>query len=344
MFLRDNCGQRPRECDEPDLRGGDPGSLPCRQSALPLLLLLSVLLQASLASAADAPRAVYVTSELAGAVAVVAGEPPRVVREIVVGNRPHNLEATKGGLLVVATQGDNSLSVVDPGNDPPTVRRIRLGAPPHDVAVAEDGTTVYVLSERGLLAQVDPSSGQVLKTVELGGSPHDLIAAAGVVWITDISARRIIVVDAGFSVRALPISIVGHGLALRPGSPELWITPWAGNRTVIIDSGTGKEVADLRAGQDPSHKHIAFNEDGSEAWLSEPASGSIFVVDASTRRVAGRIGVGGHPHHVRFADGRAYVAVAPNDLVVLDARDRQLIGRLPAGSGVHDVELVDPPR
>lgn len=282
------------------------------------------------------------TSELSDTVIAIEGDPPRAIREIAVGSRPHNLEATSGGLLLVATQGEDSVSVVNPGNDPPTVSSIHLGAPPHDIALAEDGTA-YVLSGRGLLAHVDPSSGDILETVQLSGSPHNLIAAAGNVWITDISSRRIFVVGAGLSVRELPISIVGHGLALRPGSTELWITPWDGNRSVIIDLDIEEEIADLEAGEDPSHKHVAFNEDGSEAWLSEPASSTIFVVDASARTVAERIDAGGHPHHVRFADERVYVAVAPNELLVFDARDRGIVGRLSAGSGVHDVALVKRP-
>lgn len=339
MFLHVGCGQRPFECEKPVLSGG---RLPAaRKFALSLSLLLSGLLQESFAAAADTPGAVYVSSELSDVVTVVAGEPPQVIGEVPVGNRPHNLEATSGGLLLVATQGEDSISVVDLGNDPPTVSRILIGAAPHDIAVAEDGTA-YVLSERGLVAHVDPASGSILETVELSGRPHNLIAAAGSIWITDISSRRLFVVDAGLSVRELPISIVGHALALRPGSTELWITPWDGNRSVIVDLGTGEEIADLQVGEDPSHKHVAFNEDGSEAWLSEPASGSIFVVDASARSVAERIDVGGHPHHVRFADERAYVTVAPNDLVVFDARDRGVVERLSAGSGVHDVELVEP--
>lgn len=343
MFLRD-CGRRRLpHFDNPDLRGGELGP-PLRHRPLLPLLLLCILVPASLAAAADTPGAAYVTSELSDTVAVVAGDLSGVIEEIAVGNRPHNLEATEDGLLIVATQGDNSLSVIDPANDPPTVRRIGLDAPPHDIAVAQDGSSVFVLSERGLLAQVDPAAGEVLRTVELGGSPHDLAAAAGNIWVTDISSRRIFAIDAEFSVRELPISIAGHGIALRPGSEELWITPWAGTRAVIVDWGTGEQVADLEVGQDPSHKHIAFTDEGGEAWVSEPASGGIFVVDASTRSVAARIDAGGHPHHVRFAGGRAYVAVAPNELVVLDARNRRVISRLRAGSGVHDVELVDPAR
>lgn len=337
MFLQARLGQCPFEHDGAVLRGGR------KKPALLLPFVSSILLlQAGLAAAADGLDAAYVTSELSNALVVVAEDPPRVIREIPVGNRPHNLEATSGGLLVVATWGENSLSVVDPRNDPPTVSRIDLDAPPHDIAVADDGTTVYVLSERGLLARIDPSSGEVLETLQLSGSPHNLVAAAGSVWITDTSSRRVFAVGAGQSVRELPISIVGHGIALRPGSTELWVTPWAGTRAVVIDSGSGEEIAEFQVGEDPSHKHIAFIEDGGEAWVSEPASGSIFVVDARARTVAEHIDVGGQPHHVRFADERAYAAVAPKEFVVFDVRDREVISRLSAGSGVHDIELVEP--
>lgn len=119
----------------------------------------------------------------------------------------------------------------------------------------------------------------------------------------------------------------------------MWITPWNSNRMVIIDLNKHKEIARLQVGRDSTHKHLAFTENGSEVWITEPSSGSIFVVDAPTRRVAARIDLGGHPHHVRFAAGRAYVAVGPDNLVVLDARNRRIVGRLVVGSGVHDIGL-----
>ena len=338
MIVHAGCGQRPLECNTPVSRGGRS---PPRAKSVLLLSLSSILLQGSFAAAAQAPGAIYVSSELSDEIIIIEGDPPRATREVPVGSRPHNLEATGGGLLLVATWGEDSLSIVDPGDDPPTVRRIQLGAPPHDVAVAEDGTA-YALSERGLLAHFDPTSGDILETVELSGRPHNLIVAAGSVWTTDISARRLFVIGEGLGVRELPISIVGHALARRPGTTELWVTPWDGNRTVIIDLGSGEEIADFEVGEDPSHKHVAFTEDGREAWISEPASGSIFVVDASTRSLAERIEIGGHSHHVRIAGERAYVTAAPNELVVLDARAHEIIGRLSAGSGVHDVELIKP--
>jgi YVTN family beta-propeller protein len=307
--------------------------------ALSLPFLLGALSGGSVTAAAEPSSVVYVTSERSGSIAVVDGGSLQVVQDIQVGDRPHNLEVTKKGLLVIATQANNAVSVVDPGTDPPTVSRINIAAPPHDLALAEDGRTVYVVSERGLLSRLDPFSGRVLEKAEIEGDPHNVIVSGETAWITDVSSRRILVVDPDLPVHELPISIVGHDLALRPVSDELWITPWSRNRIVIVDTNTRKQIADLQMGRDPSHKHIAFTEDGSEAWITEPSSGSLFVVDALARRVLERIDLGGHPHHLRFDAGRAYVAVGPDGLVVLDVRTRRVISRVTVGSEVHEVGL-----
>lgn len=76
----------------------------------------------------------------------------QIVRRIAVGGRPHNVEVTADGLLVVATPGTDSVSVVDPTRVEATVNRIGIGAPPHGLAIDAEGRTVFVVSKRGVLA------------------------------------------------------------------------------------------------------------------------------------------------------------------------------------------------
>lgn len=119
-------------------------------------------------------------------------------------------------------------------------------------------------------------------------------------------------------------------------------TPWNGNRVVIVNAEMRMQIAEVRVGRDPSHNHIAFSADGSEAWVTEPSSGRLFVVDARSRRAVNEVDLGGRPHHVRFAAGRVYVAVGPDELIVLDTTNRIPVGRLVLGSVVHDVGLAHP--
>lgn len=289
-------------------------------------------------AAAQSSEIAYVTAEGAGTLVGVDPESLQVVQRIEVGDRPHNLVATADGLLAIATQGTEAVSVIDPRTNPATVRRIRIGVPPHDLAVAADGRTVFVVSESGLLAKLDPNSGRLLQRTGLEGRPHNLTLWRQAAWITDVSARRIFIVD-GERIRELPISIEGHDLTVRPGSDELWVTPWSGDDTVVVDLNAQREVSGLQVGRTSTHKHLAFTADGSEAWITEPESGSLFVVNARTRKLVERIDLQGHPHHVRFASGRAYVAVGPEDLVILDVASRRIFARVAIGSDVHDVEL-----
>lgn len=287
---------------------------------------------------AEPSRVAYVTSEGSGELVIVDTRLLKIVRRIDVGDRPHNLAVTADGLLVIATQGTNAVSLIDPTTELATVDRIVIGVAPHAVAVGAADRTVFVVSERGLLARIDPVSGRVLGKVKLTGTPHNVIVWQQAAWITDISARRIFIFD-GERVQQLATSIVGHDLAVRPGSEELWVTPWSSNRIIVLDLKARKEVAGFQVGQVPTHKHLAFTEDGGEAWITEPGSGSLFIVNAQTRKLVERLDLGGHPHHLRFAAGRAYIVVGPKELVVLDVGTRGIIGRLPVGSEIHDVGL-----
>lgn len=321
-----------------DRRGGKG----CGVLMVLALLLAGILSGEGLAAAAEPARLVYVTSERSGELAVLDGASLEILRRIETGERPHNLEITPDGLLVIATQGADAVTVVDPRNETPTVRRHAIGAPPHDVALGKGGRTVDVLSSRGALLRLDPTSGRVSQQVGLEGSPHNMIVAGKAAWITDVSSRRLLIVDQDQSVRELPISIVGHDLALRPSMGELWVTPWSSTRVVVVALETQEEIAALHVGRDAAHKHVAFTEDGRQAWITEPSSGSLFVVDAPTRKVLDAVDLAGHAHHVRFAAGRAYVAVGPGELVVLDVTSRAVVGRRAVGSGVHDIALSHP--
>lgn len=299
-------------------------------------------LSAAKAATAESASVVFVTSEASNQVVGVNGGGLKIVRRVPVAGSPHNLELAPGDLLAIATEGTASVSLLDLKKDQTTVRRIPIGAPPHDLSVAADGRTLLVVSERGLFVRLDVASGRILQNLTLPGRPHDIIAWGNEAWTTDLSARRLLIVGNGGQVGVLPISIVGHDLAVRPGSRELWVAPWDSTRGVIVDLQGRREVGEFQAGREPSHKHIGFSEDGSEAWVTEPSSGRLFVVNAENRTVVDQIDVRDHPHHVRLWAGRAYVAVGPSDLVVLDAKTRKIVTRRAVGSEVHDVALRPP--
>ncbi len=281
---------------------------------------------------------VFVSAEGEGTVAVVDPVSLRTVASIKVGARPHNLAPLGGNLLLVATQGAREISVIDT-RARRELRRIRLDAAPHDVWGSADGRRAHVLSAEGLLVVLDGLTWEVLQRQRLGGRPHDLVVFHGSIWITDIGLRSLSIVPDQIDVRptSLALPVTGHDIAIRPGTNELWVTPWSGNEVAIVDARTRTVAGVIKVGRRPQHP--AFSPDGREAWITDTGSPFVHVVDAGRRTVVGTIALGGAPHHVAVDGQRAYVAVSPSLLVVIDARRRAIIERVEVGRDPHDIVI-----
>ena len=104
----------------------------------------------------------------------------------------------------------------------------------------------------------------------------------------------------------------------------------------------GDSPADLLGiGLDVRYKtplNLALSPGGRELWVACEASGTVVVVDTSSRRLLSEIPSGGQPTDVAFSpDGkRAYVSNRLDDSVsVIDTASRRVIKTLPAGDEPH---------
>ena len=85
------------------------------------------------------------------------------------------------GAVWVTSSGDDLVTRIDPGTN--STRQIAVGAEP--VAVAADEQAVWVANAGdGTVSRIDPVSADVIKTIEVGGSPAGIAAARGLVWVT----------------------------------------------------------------------------------------------------------------------------------------------------------------
>jgi DNA-binding beta-propeller fold protein YncE len=58
--------------------------------------------------------------------------------------------------------------------------------------------------------------------------------------------------------------VAGRVLAVRPDGKEVWVTPWSGNTTAILDAGTRRLRGTMRLGRSP--QHVALKADGRDIW------------------------------------------------------------------------------
>ena len=85
------------------------------------------------------------------------------------------------GAVWVTSSGDDLVTRIDPGTN--STRQIPVGDEP--VAVAVDEQAVWVANAGdGTVSRIDPVSADVVKTIEVGGSPAGIAAAHGLVWVT----------------------------------------------------------------------------------------------------------------------------------------------------------------
>ncbi len=132
---------------------------------------------------------------------------------------------------------------------------------------------------------------------------------------------------------------LGKRTALGAGSAQEW--------DVQAGAMAGGSARSLLEHFEVTYKNpvnLAFRPDGREVWVACEASGSVAVVDATTRARVAEVTVGGQATDVAFSsDGtRAYVTSRLNDSVsVIDVASRQVVQAIPVADEPHGL-AVDP--
>lgn len=215
---------------------------------------------------------IFVSNEGANKITVVDSASLRILTSINIGPKPHNLVYSEG-FVFVATQGSNEISAVDVSNLH-QVRRIFIGTIPHDVAT-EGGQQVLVLSPSGRLTLVELPSGKVRQQVKLKGRPHNLALVGDKIWITDITAPlvHIVNIQKKMVVRRASLPGPGRALALHPTVQEVWITPWASNEIAIhADGNTDPRASGFKV----ASAYTCFPRFYSGEWRQQEGQQSFF--------------------------------------------------------------------
>ncbi len=291
----------------------------------------------------------------------------KVVRTVRVGNAPHEAAVSPDGTtVVVGNYGDRE----ERGQTLSVFRLDKLGKArtidlleyhrPHGIIFFEDGERVLVTAEtENALLVVNVGTGEVERVLDtkqrvshmaaMTADERYAIAANlgdGTATVIDLAGEReSAVIETGAGA---------EGVAVRPGTNEVWVTNRSADTLSVIDLERMKVVAEMDCGIFPIR--IAFTPDGERALVSCAESGAVAVVDAGERRIVKRIGMKSRsvdqqerdrrlfgdrfgqspvPIGILVEPGgkRAYVANTNADVVtVLDLTTFEIAGRLVAGS------------
>jgi streptogramin lyase len=177
--------------------------------------------------------AVWVADDQGATIVRVSPSSDKVVARISVGDGPADM-VFRGSQAWVVTHRDNTIFRIDATTNAPT----RLGIVPGSNAAAERlallGDALWITGRGVSLVEIDPTTGAVRRTVDVGGTGIDVVAAAGALWVpvrtaavdrrgfpTMTAVRR---VSTDGSVRTVATArgrVDVHGLAAGLGS--IWI-------------------------------------------------------------------------------------------------------------------------
>jgi YVTN family beta-propeller protein len=283
----------------------------------------------------------YVTNYYDGTVSVIDTATNEVTATISVGAAPRSLAASPDGSTVyVLNQDDSTVSVIDTSTSR-VVDTIRVTVPTDesgsvshlwDVAVGRD-RTVYVSASGGTISVIDPTTHEVSGPYSVGPAATGIVVSpdgnrlyvATELWnsemmVVDTETMQVVdTVDVGFGYGyyyPIDAEFTPDG---KPDGKRLYVIAGVqgeaaqmnSNPVLIVDadptSPTYNQVIHGIAYPDTGlyPQSVAFNPDGTRAYVSDAGGNTITVIDTSTNQVIGSITVPLTP-----ADGSHDIAIS----------------------------------
>jgi YVTN family beta-propeller protein len=197
--------------------------------------------------------------------------------------------------LLVANQGDRTLSIIDPVAGRQVAAVPVGGVTGHEVAASPDGRTAYV--------PIYGDSG-----VGKPGSDGREIA------VIDLASRKVTArIDLGHGVRP-------HAAHFNPKDGLLYVTTELDNSVTIIDTQTLKIVGSVPTGRAESHM-LAISGDGLRGYVSNVDPGSVSVLDLAERKTIAVIPVSPKSQRISITPDGRYVFTADQDKTLLTVID-----------------------
>ena len=237
---------------------------------------------------------------------------------------------------------------------------------PHGIVHLADGDDVLVTSERSrAVLQVDVGSGEIVAVHDAGADVHMVAHRddAPVAYATALQLGQLCEVPLdGSEPRLMNTGPGTEGLALRPGSEEIWVGSNWEHRLRVVNGHSWEVVDTMECGLQPIR--LTFTPDGRHALATGLLSGDLIVIDADQRRIERRIGLGefvlteddwkgrnqeeirafaprimadgARPMGVLVGPDGRFVYVANRgqaNVAVVDTRTWKIVRRLPTGPG-----------
>ena len=343
-----------------------------------LLGIVSVFLTVALMGAVTEKRRqkLYILSSHGDDVTVLDVATNKIIKTITVGKDPHGIAAPKSEeVLWVATEGDGTVSAIDPVRDEVIAQYNFFGNRPNEIEITSDGRILYVpVLGEGLYKVFDTVDKKIIAKIPTDGYPHNAVvspddrymylspydrgkappekvAAQGLPTTLN---KKIYIVDTKTHTVAgtIPTGNTPRPIVLSKDGTRLYVNTddWMG--FLVLDIPNRKVLHQVEYGLTPEEKAITSRSHGigitpdqKEVWSTDTNHSLVFVYERMPEppRQIARIPVGKVPYWMVFTpDGKTcYVANTGDDTVsAIDVATKKERTRISVGKGKAPKRLL----
>lgn len=293
------------------------------------LVMVAMLSGWGVAGVCSAADKVYVANEEADTVSVLDAASFRMLANVRVGGKPHNVQVSPDGTRVWVT--NNGEPVADAAAHP------GMGKDEHQAMGA------------GAVWVIDATTDAVLAKVPVGLHPaHVVLTPDGrFAYVTNGGDNTLSVIDASTQrlVSTIAVGKFPHGIRVSPDGKQAYVANLKGGTVSVVDTASQKEVTQIPVGKGPAQ--VGFTPDGRLAFVSLSGENAVAVIDPATRKVLRRIAVGTVPIQL-FATPDSTTLLVANQgtrnkpgktLSMIDLGSFKGIRTIETGAGTHGVAI-----
>jgi len=178
---------------------------------------------------------------------------------------------------------------------------ITVGDMPAEVTFSRDGKYAFVANGMSNdVSVIEAATKAVVKTIPVEANPVGAWPGSdGVMYVDNEAAKTLTAIDST-SLQVIRTYQLGFtpGMAATAPNGELWVTDAQNGKLVFFSTTTAAMLGELVTAAG-AHA-IAFSADGTTAYVSNQAAGSVSVINLASRAITKTIAVGTKPNGMLF--------------------------------------------
>jgi YVTN family beta-propeller protein len=225
-------------------------------------------------------------------------------REIALSKMPHNAIFNNSGteLWVGQTDDIQSKVLVYKTSDWSLLNTINVGKGLSEVTFSNDGSMAFACNTLDAsVTLINATTKMTHSTLSVGADPVGAWSASnGKMYVDNEKSKTIseISVSGMNVINTINLGFKPGYVAYHTTSGELWVTDATNGKVVYytLVGGVWTMQGNISTGND-AHA-IAFNSDGTKAYITNQGAGNVSVVDVATHSVSKTISVGSKPNGI----------------------------------------------